>query len=66
MTFKEKLKRDVTDVDFPDVEFTEELRNDVIKGKQVISGDIRIATGRFYTDEEWESRRKKVLSKPLP
>jgi hypothetical protein len=66
MGLKKKLNRDVTDVDFPDVEITRELRDDILKGKQVISGDMRIAMGKFYTDKEWESRRKKVLSRPLP
>lgn len=29
-------------------------------------GNARLATGRIFTDEEYEEWRKKVLSKPLP
>jgi hypothetical protein len=26
-----------------------------------IRGDVRLATGRIYTDEEWEARKKRVI-----
>jgi len=29
-------------------------------------GSVRIALGKFYTDEEYEARRKRILNTPLP
>jgi len=29
-------------------------------------GSIRLSLGLFYTKEEWEEKRKALLSKPLP
>jgi hypothetical protein len=29
-------------------------------------GDVRICTGRLYTDEEFEARRRRILAEPLP
>ena len=29
-------------------------------------GSVRLSLGLFYTKEEWEQRRKELLSKPLP
>jgi len=29
-------------------------------------GSMRISTGRIWTDEDYEKRRKKILATPLP
>jgi len=29
-------------------------------------GSVRLSLGLFYTREEWEQRKKKLLAKPLP
>ena len=29
-------------------------------------GSVRLSQGLFYTREEWDRRRKELLSKPLP
>jgi len=29
-------------------------------------GSVRLSLGLFYTKEEWEEKRKALLSKPLP
>lgn len=29
-------------------------------------GSVRLSSGRYYTNEEYEERRKKVLKTPLP
>ena len=29
-------------------------------------GSVRMSTGRFWTDAEYEKRRRKVLNTPLP
>lgn len=55
------------DVDFPDYAITKEARDNSVKAsKRGYSTSVRIATGRCFTSEEYEARRQKVLSTPLP
>ena len=59
--------RDVINVDFPKVEVTEEtIRNSVRMAERGYRTDMRVATGRVYTDAEYEARRQRVLSQELP
>ena len=54
------VKGDIIDADYSPLP---EKRDQIhYKGTR----DIRISSGRFYTPEEWEERRKEVLSKELP
>ena len=57
------LNRDVTDEDFRDAKFDREL-TEKFAGKH--RGSVRISTGRFYTNEEWDQRRKILLKVKLP
>ena len=36
------------------------------KRKMSFRGSMRVSTGRIWTDEEYEARRRRVLSTPLP
>jgi hypothetical protein len=59
--------REVIDLDFPDVEITEETKRTMVEaGRRYLINDVRLATGRFYTTAEYEARRERVLSTPLP
>jgi len=66
-----KLKdwREVIFEDFPDMKITEQTRDVMRRAAQsgrYLINDMRLATGRFYTDSEYEARRAKILSTPLP
>jgi len=53
--------------DFPRLEITEEvIRNSVQMSQRGYRTDFRIATGRVWTDKDYEARRMRVLSTPLP
>lgn len=58
----------VLDMDYPPVRITEEARRqcmeDAMQGRYHMP--VRVAMGRFYTDEEWQRRRAEILAKPLP
>lgn len=59
--------REVIDIDLPEVKITEETRQEVLHAPYEIRGDVRLVTGRFYTEAEFEAYRQKVLlSTPLP
>jgi hypothetical protein len=57
------LNEDVTDIDFGEAIFDRELTE---KFAEKHRGSVRISTGRFYTKEEWEERRKELLKVKLP
>ena len=66
-----KLKdwREVIFEDFPDMKITEQTRDAMRRAAQsdrYLINDIRLATGRFYTNLEYETQRAKILSTPLP
>lgn len=55
--------RDIWDTDFEEPGLDRKLTEKfAIKHR----GSVRISKGLFYTKEEWEERRSKVLNKPLP
>jgi hypothetical protein len=59
--------RRLTETDFPKSGgITEETRERTIREANRYRGSVRVSTGRFPTDAEYEKRRKKVLSKKLP
>jgi hypothetical protein len=57
------LQQDVTDKDLGEAKLDKEL-TEKFAGKH--RGAVRIATGRFYTREEWAERRKQLLKVRLP
>jgi hypothetical protein len=60
--------REVLDIDFPEMRVTEESREAHIRYAKRVGtrGDVRMAMGLFYTDEEYQSFRDEVLARPLP
>lgn len=55
------------DADFLEVVITEDTRRKIVQWAQTHDvGSTRVAMGRFYTSEEYEAYRKRVLSTPLP
>ncbi|MBU1136168.1 MAG: hypothetical protein KJ559_01525 [Nanoarchaeota archaeon] len=65
-----KNLRDVIGVDLPeDIEITERTKQTMVEcaqsGRYLID-NVRIATGRIFTDKEYEERRERILSTPLP
>lgn len=56
-------KKDIWDIGFRDAEFDRELT--VAFGSKH-RGSVRLAMGLFYTNEEWEEIRRRVLQTPLP
>ena len=59
--------RSVIDVPLPTPKkVTAKSKELTIKESHRFRGSVRITCGKFYTDEEFESRRKRILSTPLP
>ena len=62
--------REVINIDFPKdrptTENTQRVMQEATNSGRYLIGDMRLATGRFYTTDEYESWRRKVLDKPLP
>jgi len=52
--------------EYPPIKVDEKFREAAIMQGHKIRGNVRLAMGRFYTDEEWEKKRKKVLRMKLP
>ena len=64
-----KLKdwKEVMDLDFPGGNITHKTRQTMIEAdKKYLINDTRLATGRFYINVEYELRRERILSSPLP
>lgn len=65
----ESLKRiAILEASYPKFEITEETRKYVLEHPQQFldCDSVRIRTGKFYTDEEYEQRKNEILSRPLP
>jgi hypothetical protein len=45
---------------------TKSVRSETLKEASRFRGSVRLVTGTFWTDEEYQSERTKVLSTPLP
>ncbi len=54
------------DEDLPRDHVTAETRKTTKDEAKRFRGGVRISGGRFYTDEEYEKYRLKVLKRPLP
>ena len=57
------LKRDITDEDLGEAKLDKGL---TFKFAGKHRGSVRLSTGRYYTKEEWQKRRKKLLQIKLP
>ena len=59
--------REVIFEDWPAVRVTKgAIENAVGCARRYFTADARLAMGRVYTDAEYEARRLRILSKPLP
>lgn len=57
--------RELISVDFPPYKpITEETRREIVKYANRYRTDVRLALGIFPIDEEYEQRRRRVLSTP--
>ncbi len=57
------LQKDVTDDELEEAKLDKKLTD---KFTGMHRGSVRISTGRYYTREEWEKRRKHLLKIRLP
>ena len=55
--------RDIVDADFGPLKID---REKVKKFSFSHRGSVRFSVGKYYTNEEFEERKKRVLSEPLP
>lgn len=55
--------RDIWEAEFGELKID---REKVRKMSNSHRGSVRISSERYYTNEEYEARRQRVLSKPLP
>lgn len=61
------LISELIDKDFPNFQpVTENIREVVKVNSMRHRGSVRICNGLFWTEEEYQSRRDKVLATPLP
>jgi len=56
----------VMETDFPRIVITQKTKETTLRESTRYRGNVRISTGRFWTDEEYEERRKRILNTPLP
>lgn len=57
------LNKDVIDEDLGEAKLDKGL---TLRFAEKHRGSVRLSTGRYYTKEEWEKRRKKLLQVKLP
>jgi hypothetical protein len=60
------VEGDVKDMDFPEMKIDRNQINRYLLRTGISSLPVRLAMGLFYTQDEWEQKRKEILSKPLP
>lgn len=58
-----QLKREITDRDFVDFEYTDEDLKDL---EIPTRGSMRLGMGLAYSAEEWRKKRERILTTPLP
>ena len=61
---KRSIRETLDDDSLEDTPITVETIKEAIKWGY--SGNVRVCTGRIYTTEEFEERRKYVMSRRLP
>ena len=58
---------EVIDEEMPQLgAITEKARERILENAAHFRGSMRISTGRFWTDAEYQKYREKVLNTPLP
>lgn len=58
---------EVIERDMPEQpKITEEIRRETIAQSGRFRGGVRLATGTFWTDEEYQRLRTEVMNTPLP
>ena len=59
--------RGIVDIDFPSISITERSRQDIVEYARThrVEG-VRVATGRFRTDREYNEFIENVLSMEIP
>ena len=60
-----KTEEEVWDTDFSDLKIDENTKKITKRLANRFRGGVRISTGMFYTDEEWEKKREKIINTPL-
>ena len=64
---EEKKKEQLIKIDFPDYSLiTEDVREKTKVNSSHFRGGVRLLTGRFWTEKEYNERRKKILNTKLP
>lgn len=59
--------KEVVKTDFPEMgPITAGTKERIQEHRRCFRGGVRISTGRIWEDEEYEQRRTRVLSTPLP
>ncbi len=62
-----KTTEEMWDTDFADLKINENTKKQTKRhADRFFRGGVRISTGRFCSDEEWEKKRERVLITPLP
>lgn len=56
----------ILDREPPHIVITEENRRETLRMAERCRGSVRIAAGRFYTDEEYEEKRRRIYGTTLP
>lgn len=56
----------VVDTDLPKTRVTAKSREVSLSNSRRYRGSVRVSMGRFMTDDEYETRRKNEMRKPLP
>ena len=59
-------RKTILNMVLPRKKVTSKTRANTISESNRFRGSVRIALGRFYTDDEYEKRRKRILNTPLP
>lgn len=59
--------REVVGIDMPEqARITNEIRAETMKESARFRGSVRLVTGLFWTDDDYERFRKEILKTPLP
>ncbi len=67
MALRLKGWREVISADFPKIEITQAtIKENMMLARRGYRADMRIATGKVWTDKEYEAYRARVLATPLP
>ena len=62
-----EINKEIIFKDYPPLKIDEETRKRVLSTpERHLNCPVKIRMGKFYTDEEWEKRSKRVLSMKLP